>query len=171
MDIGWGSFLGRLLPNTMSYRPRWWEQFYTWLGSTWLTQQFPQIRCVFYISTFIYTSGPGISVYCDSANNTSYDLKSVAYTNNGSNGPYLSIVAPKISVSFCYNEKKTISIDCKEQCLILQHDYIQNKLNPVLFSNNYHVKEISVHKIRKNPVIKIIANKPKPKLHQYIKHN
>lgn len=62
--------------------------------------------CVFYITTFIYTSGPGISVYCDSANNTSYDLKSVAYTNNGSNGPYLSIVAPKISVSFCYNEKK-----------------------------------------------------------------
>lgn len=61
---------------------------------------------MFYISTFIYTSGPGISVYCDSANNTSYDLKSVAYTNNGSNGPYLSIVALKISVSFCYNEKK-----------------------------------------------------------------
>lgn len=33
------------------------------------------------------------------------DLKSAAYTNNGSIGPYLSIVAPKISISFCYNEK------------------------------------------------------------------
>lgn len=157
----------------MSCRPRWWEQFCTWLISRkHRAYSIIPCMCMFYISTFIYTSGPGISVYCDSANNTSYDLKSVAYTNNGSNGPYLSIVALKISVSFCYNEKKkTISIDCKKQCLILQHDYIQNKLNPALFSNNYHVKEISIHKIRKNPVIKIIANKPITKLHQYIKHN
>lgn len=41
-----------------------------------------------------------------------YDLKSAAYTNNGSIGHYLSIVVPKISISFCYNEK-IISIDCK----------------------------------------------------------
>lgn len=55
------------------------------------------------------------------------DLRSAAYTNNGSIGPYLSIVVPQISISFYYNKKKKnnnkkkkrISIDCKEQCLIL----------------------------------------------------
>lgn len=46
------------------------------------------------------------------------DLKSAAYTNNDSIGPYLSIVTPKITISSCYNEKK-VSIDCKKQCLIL----------------------------------------------------
>lgn len=46
------------------------------------------------------------------------NLKSAAYTNNGSIGPYLSIVAPEISISFCYNEK-IICIDCKKQSLIL----------------------------------------------------
>ena len=35
-------------------------------------------------------------------------LKSAAYTNNGSIGHYLSIVAPKISISFCYNEKNNL---------------------------------------------------------------
>ena len=43
------------------------------------------------------------------------DLKSAAYTNNGSIGPYLSIVALKISISFRYNEKKLSPLTAKSK--------------------------------------------------------
>lgn len=78
----------------------------------------------------MYTNSPRTSLYCDSANSTPSDLKSAAYPNNGSFGTYLSIVAPKISISFCFNEK-IISTDCKKQSLMLQHDYFQGKLNTI----------------------------------------
>ena len=43
------------------------------------------------------------------------DLRSAAYTNNGSIGPYLSIVVPQISISFYYNKKKNNNNNKKKE--------------------------------------------------------